>query len=92
MQQESRYSAARSGGFCSVRECAGAKKPRCNEYVLLLKKAIYVIYTRLSIGGRSAIDIAREVCANAYATIAVGTCAAFGGIPAAAVCPRRPHP
>src|SRR5215469_7441289 len=36
-----------------------------------------------TIGGRSAIDIAKEVCTNAYATIAVGTCAAFGGIPAA---------
>jgi hydrogenase small subunit len=37
-----------------------------------------------TIGGRTAIDIAREVCSNAYATIAVGTCATFGGIPAAA--------
>ena len=37
-----------------------------------------------TIGGRSAIDLVREVCTNAYATIAVGTCAAFGGIPAAA--------
>lgn len=37
-----------------------------------------------TIGGRTAIDIAREVCGNAYATIAAGTCAAFGGIPAAA--------
>lgn len=36
-----------------------------------------------TIGGRAAIDIAREVCGNAYATIAAGTCAAFGGIPAA---------
>ncbi len=36
-----------------------------------------------TIGGRSAVDIAKEVCSNAYATIAVGTCAAFGGIPAA---------
>lgn len=36
------------------------------------------------IGGKSARDIAREVCGNAFATIAVGTCAAFGGIPAAA--------
>ncbi|HEU0265330.1 MAG TPA: hydrogenase small subunit [Geobacterales bacterium] len=35
------------------------------------------------IGGRSAIDIARQVCGNAAATIAVGTCAAYGGIPAA---------
>ncbi len=35
------------------------------------------------IGGRSAIDIAKEVCGNALATISVGSCAAYGGIPAA---------
>lgn len=37
-----------------------------------------------TIGGRTALDIAQEVCGSAYATIAAGTCAAFGGIPAAA--------
>ena len=37
-----------------------------------------------TIGGRAALDIAREVCGGAAATIAIGTCAAFGGIPAAA--------
>jgi hydrogenase small subunit len=37
-----------------------------------------------TIGGRSALDIAREVCGGAAATVAVGTCAAFGGLPAAA--------
>jgi hydrogenase small subunit len=37
-----------------------------------------------TIGGRSAHDIAREVCGGAAATIAIGTCAAFGGLPAAA--------
>lgn len=37
-----------------------------------------------TIGGRSALDIAREVCGNAAATIAIGSCAAFGGLPAAA--------
>ncbi|MGZ5474939.1 MAG: hydrogenase small subunit [Thermoanaerobaculia bacterium] len=36
-----------------------------------------------TIAGRSALDIAREVCGNAAATIAIGTCAAFGGLPAA---------
>jgi hydrogenase small subunit len=36
-----------------------------------------------TIGGRSALQIANEVCENALATIAVGTCASFGGIPAA---------
>jgi hydrogenase small subunit len=40
-----------------------------------------------TIGGRSALQIAREVCGAAAATIAVGTCATFGGIPAA-----RPNP
>jgi hydrogenase small subunit len=39
------------------------------------------------IGGKSALQIARDVCGGAAATIAVGTCAAFGGIPAA-----RPNP
>jgi hydrogenase small subunit len=36
-----------------------------------------------TVGGKAGIDIAREVCGNAMATIAIGTCAAFGGIPAA---------
>lgn len=36
------------------------------------------------IGGRSALDITREVCGGAMATITVGTCASYGGIPAAA--------
>src|SRR3974377_2423992 len=36
-----------------------------------------------TIGGRSALQIAREACGGAAATIAVGTCAAFGGTPAA---------
>jgi hydrogenase small subunit len=36
-----------------------------------------------TVGGRSALQIAAEVCENAAATIAVGTCAAFGGLPAA---------
>ncbi len=36
------------------------------------------------VGGRTALDRAREVCGGAAATIAVGTCASFGGIPAAA--------
>jgi len=37
-----------------------------------------------TIGGRSALDIAREVCDGAAVTVAIGTCAAFGGLPAAA--------
>jgi hydrogenase small subunit len=37
-----------------------------------------------TIGGKSALQIANEVCRDALAVIAVGTCAAFGGLPAAA--------
>ncbi len=40
-----------------------------------------------TIGGRTALDIAREVCGNAAATITVGACAFYGGWPAA-----RPDP
>ena len=36
-----------------------------------------------TVGGKSAYQIANEVCGNALATVAVGTCASFGGIPAA---------
>jgi len=36
-----------------------------------------------TIGGESALAIARKVCGNAAATIAIGTCATFGGLPAA---------
>jgi hydrogenase small subunit len=36
-----------------------------------------------TVAGRTARDIVREVCGNALATIAVGNCATFGGIPAA---------
>ena len=34
------------------------------------------------VGGRTALSSAKEVCGNAAAVIAVGTCAAFGGIAA----------
>lgn len=55
------------------------------EYFVIVEGSIPVkddgVYC--CIGGRSAVDIAKEVCGNALATIAVGTCAAYGGIPAA---------
>lgn len=36
-----------------------------------------------TIGGRTALDIARRVCGNAAATITVGACSFYGGWPAA---------
>jgi hydrogenase small subunit len=35
------------------------------------------------IGGRTALDLVREVAADAGAVVAIGSCASFGGIPAA---------
>ncbi len=62
------------------------EKERSGKYIAVVEGAIPVkdggIYC--CVGGRSAVDIAREVCGGALATIAVGTCASFGGIPAAA--------
>jgi hydrogenase small subunit len=39
--------------------------------------------TACLVGGRPFVDVAREVCAGAIATIAVGSCAADGGLAAA---------
>jgi hydrogenase small subunit len=36
------------------------------------------------IGGKSALEIARNVCGKAAATVAIGSCASYGGLPAAA--------
>jgi hydrogenase small subunit len=36
-----------------------------------------------TIGGKSALQIARDLCPKALAVISAGTCAAFGGLPAA---------
>lgn len=36
-----------------------------------------------TIAGRSALEIAREVCGNALATLAVGSCASWGGVASA---------
>ncbi len=56
------------------------------SYLAVVEGSIPLAYNGIycCIGGRTAIDIVKEVCGNAYATIAAGTCASFGGIPAAA--------
>ncbi len=52
------------------------------KYIVVVEGAIPMaddgIYC--TIGGRTAVDIAREVCGNAAATIAVGACAWDGGL------------
>jgi len=55
------------------------------KYIAIVEGAIPMkdggIYC--TIGGQSALDIAREVCGNALMTLAVGSCAAWGGIASA---------
>jgi hydrogenase small subunit len=55
------------------------------KYICIVEGAIPLKHggIHLTIGGRPGVDIAREVCGNAMATIAVGNCAWDGGLPAA---------
>ncbi len=67
----------------SLRKVVGDKK---GQYLVVVEGSIPTFENGAycTIGGRAAIDIAREVCGGAAATIAMGTCAAYGGLPAAA--------
>lgn len=60
--------------------------PTAPPYLVVVEGSIPAAYNGFAcaIGGRAAIDIAREVCGHAAATISVGSCAANGGLPAAA--------
>jgi len=59
-----------------------AKKP--GEYIAVVEGSIPTGNGYCTVGGRSAQQIVDDVCSHAAAVIAVGTCAAFGGLPAAA--------
>ncbi len=45
-----------------------------------------------TVGGRTMLEITKEVVPQALATIAIGTCAAYGGLPAAAPNPTAAKP
>jgi hydrogenase small subunit len=79
----------------TIMAAAGTQAHEALQKVVAGKKGQYLVVVEGSIptfengayctvAGRSALDIAREVCGGAAATIAMGTCAAFGGLPAAA--------
>jgi len=78
-----------AAGHQSEKSLADVVKNQKGRYITVVEGAIPLkdggIYC--TIGGRAAVDIAKEVCGNALATIAVGNCAAFGGVAAA-----RPNP
>jgi hydrogenase small subunit len=60
-------------------------KNQKGKYIAIVEGAIPMkdggIYC--TVGGRTALSIAKEVCGNAAATIAVGSCAAWGGVASA---------
>lgn len=66
----------------SLRDVVEGQK---GQYIALVEGAIPVkdggVYC--AVGGRTALDIASEVCGNAAFTIAVGSCSSWGGIPSA---------
>ena len=55
------------------------------QYICVVEGSIPILDNGIYclIGGRTALSIAQEVCGNALATIAAGTCASAGGLPAA---------
>lgn len=75
-----------AAGHQAEANLAKVVKEQKGKYIAVVEGAIPMkdggVYC--CVGGRAAIDTAREVCGNALATVAVGTCASFGGIPAAA--------
>lgn len=73
-------------GHAAERSLAQAMEKYPGQYIAIVEGAIPTkdggIYC--TINGRSALQIAQEVCGNALATIAVGACAWDGGWPGAA--------
>jgi hydrogenase small subunit len=65
---------------------AGSMADHKGQYIVIVEGSIPTGENGAycTIGGKSALQIAREVCGGAAATIAIGTCAAYGGLPAAA--------
>ena len=66
-----------------------AMKKYSGKYICVVEGAIATKYNGAygKIGGRSFLEIAKEVVPQAAATIAIGTCASYGGIQAA-----KPNP
>lgn len=76
-------------GKAADKSLADVVKNQKGKYLTIVEGAIPTadggIYC--TVGGRTALSIAREVCGNAAATLAIGSCAAWGGLPSA-----RPNP
>uniref|UniRef100_A0A831U3G9 Twin-arginine translocation signal domain-containing protein n=1 Tax=Geobacter metallireducens TaxID=28232 RepID=A0A831U3G9_GEOME len=75
-----------AAGFQAEEAKHKTMKERGGKYIAIVEGSIPMKENGAycCIGGKSALEIAREVCGGAMATITVGTCASYGGIPAAA--------
>ena len=75
-----------AAGFQAEEALKGVVKNSAGQFIAVVEGSIPTGAdgAYCTIGGRSALDIARDVCGKAAATIAVGTCATYGGLPAAA--------
>lgn len=81
--QETLMAAAGDAAEKTLRDAAAANRGR---YLLVIDGSLPIldggVYSMT--GGRSSVDLLREYAAGAGAVLAVGTCAAYGGIPKAA--------
>ncbi|MEJ2182851.1 MAG: hydrogenase small subunit [Nitrospirota bacterium] len=72
-------------GFQAEKSLEDVVKNQKGKYLVVVEGSIPTgdggVYC--TVGGRAAVDIVKEVCGNALATIAVGACAWDGGWPAA---------
>jgi hydrogenase small subunit len=75
---------APSGAF-ALKSCDDVIANYAGQYICVVEGAIPTAANGVycTIGGDSALNIVRKVAAKAQATIAVGTCAAYGGLPGA---------
>ena len=73
-------------GAMSTKSLSDTVRDYAGQYICVVEGSIPTrdggVYC--GIGGRTALSIAQEVCSQALATLAVGTCAWEGGLPAAA--------
>jgi len=74
-----------AAGFQAEDALKGVVKDSAGQFIAVVEGSIPTGSggAYCTIGGRSALEIARDVCGKAAATIAVGTCATYGGLPAA---------
>lgn len=74
-----------AAGFQAEDALHGVMKDSAGQFIAVVEGSIPTGAggAYCTIGGRSALEIARDVCGKAAATIAVGTCATYGGLPAA---------